>query len=139
MDLLREYRAIAGPPDPAELLHDGCCKPDLVAGDGAPPLGFLDLLKSPPNGVSLVEVCRIKLCRQYFDMLASAKQFDYALGLFPHVKFDHLYSPRSFLTRRDGVTESYRSPCAFAMNPLGRAVRGSRSFRWRSWRGWSPI
>src|SRR3954449_10022756 len=98
MNLARENRPVARLPDPAELLHDRRRKPDLVAGDGTPPLGFLDLLKSPPNGVSLVEVLRIKLCRQYFDMVSAAEQFHDAPGLFPHVKFGHLYSPRSFLT-----------------------------------------
>jgi hypothetical protein len=96
INLARKDRAVAGLADPAELLHDRRRKPDLVAGDGAPPLGFLDLLKSPPNSVSVVEILRIKLCRQYFDMLAAAEQFDYPLGLFPHVKFGHLYSPGSF-------------------------------------------
>jgi hypothetical protein len=86
MNLTREDRAVTGLVDPAELLHDRRCEPDLVAGDGAPPLGFLDLLKSAPNGVSLVEIQRIKLCWQYFDMLAAAEQFDNAPGLFSDIK-----------------------------------------------------
>ena len=104
MDLARENRAVAGLADPTELLHDRRRKPDLVAGDSAPPVGFLDLLKSPPNGVSFVEVCRVKIGRQYFDRLATPKQFDYAPSFFPRVKCGHLYSPRDFFT-----TEARRS------------------------------
>src|ERR1700736_2333123 len=96
MDLLREDRAIAGLADPAEFLHDGCCKPDLVAGDGAPSSPLFDFPKCMPNGVSFVEVCRRKIGRQYFDRLAAAKQFNDAPGFFPHVKCGHLYSPRVF-------------------------------------------
>ncbi len=131
MNLACEDRTVAGFVDPAELLHNRCRKPDLVAGDDAPSLPLFDFLKYAPNGVSFVEVCRIKIRRQYLDGSAPAEQFDDALGLFPHVKFGHLYSPRSFYHAGTETTESYSSPGDFALNPLGCAVRAARSFRWR--------
>ena len=119
MNFAREDRAVAGFADPAQPLHDRCRKPDLIAGDSAPSFPLFDFLKYAPNGISFVEVCRIKIRRQYLDGSAHTEQFDYALGLFTHMKFGHLYSPQSSYHEEAEMMESYYSPGDFALNPLG--------------------
>jgi hypothetical protein len=58
-----------------------------------------------------VEVCRVKIGRQYFDRLAAPKQFDYAPSFFPRVKCGHLYSPRNFYHEGTEITEMIFSRC----------------------------
>src|SRR4029453_19099695 len=62
--------------------------------DRAAPGRLLDRLKGMPDRVGLVEIRRVKLCRQHLGRLAAAEQSDDSLGLLSRVESLHKFTPR---------------------------------------------